>query len=160
MLDKNGRLFGKINIIDLVVVLALLLGAGAFALSRLNRAEDTTATLVVQYYAEAVPENVARSVSAGDKLSDYTVVNDLGVCTDVEIGESKTYILLPDGTYTVSPKAGFVSLLITGEVQGRKTDIGADIGDYRYGVGHTFTLIAGDARFSLRVYDIQVKEGE
>lgn len=159
MAEKNKKLFGKINIIDFIVIIVLILAVCVIGVSKLrDKNASDRQTLIIKYYAEEVRDNVASRVKPGDNLYDYTDKGQLGTVTDVQMGEAVSYAVKSDGTFSAVPKAGYSSIIITGEVEGLKTDLGATVNSHKYGVGHSFTLYAGEARIYLRVYDIQVKE--
>lgn len=154
---KNGKLFGKINIIDLLVVLVAIVAIAAIVLFVL-KPKDGGDTLIMKYRIEEVDEFVAEKVHVGDDLYDDTFSLDLGKVIDVELDDSITYGGITNGVYTVGTKEGYHSMIITGECKGEKTSLGAEIGGKKYGVGHSFVLRAGDAKLYLRVYDIKLKE--
>ena len=154
---KNGKLFGKINIIDFLAVLALIVVVAAAAVFVL-RPKDGGDTLVMKFRIEEVDGFVAEKVHVGDELYDDTNLQDIGVVTDVELSDSISYGQVNDSVYTLTSKEGYYSMIITGEVKGRKTKLGAEIGGKKYGVGHSMVLRAGDAKMYLRVYDIALKD--
>ena len=154
---KNGKLFGKINIIDFLAVLALIVVIAAAAVFVL-RPKDGGDTLVMKFRIEEVDGFVAKKVHVGDELYDDTNLQDIGVVTDVELSDSISYGQVNDSVYTLTSKEGYYSMIITGEVKGRKTKLGAEIGGKKYGVGHSMVLRAGDAKMYLRVYDIALKD--
>ncbi len=154
---KNGKLFGKINLIDFLVILVLVVAVAAVALFIL-KPKDGQDTLVMKFRIEEVDEFVAEKVNVGDALYDDTYSLDLGYVTDIELDDSISYGNATNGVYTAGTREGYYSMVITGECKGDKTKLGAEIGGKKYGVGHTFVLRAGDAKLYLRVYDIQLKE--
>ena len=153
---KNGKLFGKINIIDFLVVLVILVAVAAVA-AFVFMPKDTGDELVMKFMIEEVDEFVADKVNIGNALYDNDFSISLGYVTDIEKGPSVSYFENKDGTYSRIAKEGLYSMIITGEVMGEKTSLGAEIGGKKYGVGHSFVLRAGDAKLYLRVYDIQLK---
>ena len=124
---KNGKLFGKINIIDFLAVLALIVVIAAAAVFVL-RPKDGGDTLVMKFRIEEVDGFVAKKVHVGDELYDDTNLQDIGVVTDVELSDSISYGQVNDSVYTLTSKEGYYSMIITGEVKGRKTKLGAEIG--------------------------------
>ena len=154
---KNGKLFGKINIIDLLVILVVLVAIAAVAVFVL-KPKDGGDTLIMKFRIEEVDEFVAEKVHVGDDLYDDTFSLDLGKVIDVELDDSMSYGGLTNGVYTLGTKENYYSMIITGECKGEKTSLGAEIGGKKYGVGHSFVLRAGDAKLYLRVYDIKLKE--
>lgn len=159
MIDEKGRLFGKINIIDFIVILVIVAAVAFAGISFLkpDTAEEST-TIVMKYYIEEVNDFVAEKVHIGDALWDDAADHSLGVVTNVEIDDPESWAATADGKYVPAVREGFKSMIITGEVEGTKTDIGAEVNRMKYGVGHSMVLRAGDAKLYLRVYDIAVKE--
>ncbi len=154
---KNGKLFGKINVIDFLAIIAILAAVAAAVVFVFVKPQQKKTTLVMKYFIEEVNDFVASKVQVGDELYDDTFSVELGHVTDVELDDSVSYGQVTDGVYSLTSKEGFYSMIITGEVEGEKTTLGAEIGGKKYGVGHTFVLRAGDAKLYLRVYDIAVK---
>ena len=154
---KNGKLFGKINVIDFLAILAVVVVIAAAAVFVL-RPKDGGDTLIIKFRIEEVDGFVAKKVHSGDEMYDDTNLQDIGVVTDVELSDSISYGQVNDNVYTLTSKEGYYSMIITGEVKGRKTKLGAEIGGKKYGVGHSMVLRAGDAKMYLRVYDIALKD--
>ncbi len=162
IIDEKGKLFGKINIIDLIV---LVLIAAAVVVGAYSKLSDKVSiggggegeqTLVIKYYIEEVSDFVAEKVEVGSSLMDDNTLTELGKVTAVEVGPAVSFAGNSEGEYIKTTKDGFNSLLITGEVKGVKTEYGAEVKKSKYGVGHSFVLRAGDAKLYLRVYDIDV----
>lgn len=159
MIDEKGRLFGKINIIDLIVLLVLVVAVAVVGMRFFSKSANTEpTTLVMSYYIEEANNFVAEKVQIGNMLYDDNSDIPLGVVTDVKIEPSVSWAATSDGQYVQTTKEGFCSMVITGEVIGDKTPYGAEVGGEKYGVGHSMVLRAGDAKLYLRVYDISVKE--
>ncbi len=149
----------KINVIDLLIIIVILAGiafAGVAVTKKANTEPDPT--LLIQYYIEEVDDWVADQVEIGADLYDDNAEVNLGKVVDIERKESVSWGGTSEGQYVQTSREGFSSLLITGEVQGEKTSIGATIDNQKYGVGHSMVLRAGDAKMYLRVYNISVKE--
>ncbi len=164
IIDKKGKLFGKINIIDLLIILVLV-AAVAVAGVRFLTAGDAEKKkaeepdlLRFTYYAEEVNDWVADSVKVGDELFDATYAQEVGEVTDIVLGVPETYGINAEGQYVPAPREGFHSIKIVSEVRGTKTDIGAEINEHLYGVGHSMVLYAGDAKIYLRLMDIELLE--
>ena len=159
MIDKNGKLFGKINIIDLVIILVLVIAiaVGGMFFIRNRKTEAQTQTLIIKFYTEEVSDFVIEKVKVGDALYDADKSVDMGVITNIEINDSVTYGSISEGEYETVAKEGYSSAVITGEVVAQKNALGALIGGQQYGVGHSMVLRAGDAKIYLRVHDIGVK---
>ncbi len=158
LIDKQGKLFGKINVIDLIVIVILAATVCVLGLRFLApKSGSVGETLEIKYYVEEVNDWVADKIEIGDELYDGTSAQEIGTVTAIEKGAPVAWAVTEDGRYVPAQREGFCSLIITGEVQGEKTETGAEIGGNMYGVGHSMVLYAGDAKIYLRVYDIGVK---
>lgn len=157
MIDKNGKVFGKINIIDLLVILILVVAIAVVGVKFLTPGGKEIQTLEMEFYTEEVNDWVAEKIQPGDALYDGTYEIELGTVVASVPGEPMTWGLTQEGQYVLAPREGYCSLTIIGEVQGEKTANGAEIDGNMYGVGHSMVLYAGDAKIYLRVSDIRVK---
>ena len=122
---KNGKLFGKINVIDFLAILAVVVVIAAAAVFVLRPKDDT---LIIKFRIEEVDGFVAKKVHIGDEMYDDTNLQDIGVVTDVELSDSISYGQVNDSVYTLTSKEGYYSMIITGEV---KTQDQARRGDRR-----------------------------
>ena len=72
MIDEKGRLFGKVNLIDLIIVI-IIIAALAFLGVKFLGPESTAANTqkaVVSFYYEECPNYVADQLKAGDSVWD------------------------------------------------------------------------------------------
>ena len=84
---KNGKVFGKINLIDFLFLLILIVAVAAAAVFILSPEKDAE-TLVMKFRIEEVDNFVAEKVHVGDAFYDDTYEQDIGEVTDVETAES------------------------------------------------------------------------
>ena len=159
IIDQKGKLFGKINIIDLIILVVVIAAAGILGYKFLapKAQESSSSVAVVKYYIEEVSDFIADNVKVGDKCMDEAKNVPLGTVTAVEIGDAVSHATNDKGEYVESSKPGHKSMIITTEVNATPFDHGMIVGASKYYVGHTFVFLAGDAKLYLRVYDIQFK---
>ena len=169
IVNEKGKLFGIINIIDLIVlaVIAALIFAGVKFMRNggfafFNSDENAgfmgpKTTLQMKFYSEEVSTFVADQLEEGAYLYDESSLEVLGRLTAVERKPSETYVTTADGNVVKTSKEDYESVMITGEVDGQRTPLGATVGKTHYASGHTFILRAGDAKIYLRVYSVEAK---
>jgi len=157
MIDKNGKLFGKINIIDLVVIVVLAAAVAVFAFAKLSGRGEGAApeTFTMEFYADEVPDYATEHLKEGEPIYEADKHIYMGKITSFEVGPSKSYNPNSDGVVVVSEKEGFKSVKITGEMTGTLENFGAVIDGEKFGVGHTFTSRMGKAKIYIRVSDIK-----
>ena len=101
MIDKNGKLFGKINIIDLLIVLVVI-AALVLVATRMftpgekgERVESTKVTLT--YVAVDALIGAGEAINVGDPVYEDTTNIELGTVTSVQYEEAYQYQAGPGG---------------------------------------------------------------
>lgn len=146
ILDRNGRLFGKVSIIDVLVVLVVLVMAVAMyvknnTLQASKTGEDSKIPITFVVEAENIPLNVVDAVRVGDKVfdKDRTSGGAIGTITDIEIMEAGRTAALDNGTYVRMKNESARNLIIT--VEGAGT-----IEDGRYAINQIYEIGVNAAR--------------
>lgn len=138
MIDEKGRLFGKINIVDLLVILVVLIGAAVLAvkfLSPKGGASKTpvTYTVLVENVRQEVYENIQQNIpstlmAAGELLDGQVVaVSAVPHVQQATLGTVSNTLVLPIGegnldlTFTIECN---VVNLVTTEIGTQEVRIG------------------------------------
>lgn len=162
LVDHQGRLFGKISVIDIFVV--LIVAVMAFALyvknntleaSKTGETSKTVITFVVE--AENQPLYVADAIQVGDKVydKDRSSGGAIGTITAVEQLESGWIERLNNGTYTRVTNENTRNLRITVEGTGSVTNGRYAINKvYELGVNAARNFQTNYAVFTASVIDI------
>jgi hypothetical protein len=159
IIDNKGRLFGKISIIDILIISVLLVIATAgyryIAPKAAGPLPDNQDKLQIVFYQEEVNDFTANTVNKGDPAKDAILHTSLGQVVDVKTDKSVSWIKSDKGEYFSSSKEGYSSVFITMEVNGTLAGSGAVIGGSTYYIGQIVTLHAGNAAFYGRIYSIK-----
>ena len=157
---KKGMIFGKINIIDLIIIIVLVCGAVFVATKLLDvgGTEKSTTKVKLVFFAAECPAYVVPYTDVGDPVMDGNETITLGTVTGIETGESVSFTTLDDGTFEKGSKEGYVSAYITMEGEGVITGTGIVIGNVRYAVGHSTILYAGLGKYYSVLYAIEPLE--
>lgn len=104
VLDEKGRLFGVINIIDVIVILlAIVIVCGVYVKfshnERTSTASASLQTVTYQMKVPAVRSGIADNLRAGDKIWDQENDVEIGTIKDVQVTEARRAEALTDGTY-------------------------------------------------------------
>lgn len=127
IIDRNGRLFGKISVIDVLVILVVLVMAAALYFKGHQAhtgAAVTEQAIIFQIRARGVNEYVAAAIQKGDGVYDSVYPSGgraLGEITDIQVERDPGTKLRPDlgdGTSGLVEADGTVDLLITVQGQG------------------------------------------
>lgn len=140
IIDKNGRLFGKISIIDVVVILVVIALAGALSFKRTQTHTGTVVTntpIVFQLRVSGERTYVTDAIREGDHLYDLDNRSNgpLGEIIEVEIlpGPGLKQAYLYDGTDEMVPAEDSVNVLLTVRGEGI-------ISDNRYLLNRVYNL--------------------
>lgn len=123
IIDRNGRLFGKISVIDVIVILAVIVVAAAIYVKThkpQTGSNVATTTIVYQMSVENQPEYMLDAIQVGDQIYDKerSTGGSLGTITDIQVSDGTYEAKLDDGTYEIVPAQGRYNLLLTIEGQG------------------------------------------
>lgn len=159
MVDKNGKLFGKINLIDFLIILVLVL-AVAFVALRVTGVvggseQKDPVPVRISFFGSEVPDYVVNSLKEGDKVYDFSEDIILGTVESWEIDDPLGYVVDDFGDVHGVAKEGEKSLTLTITGEAVMGDYGATIEGELYGVGHTTLLYAGVAKLWVKVSAIE-----
>lgn len=119
IIDRNGRLFGKISVIDVLVIAAVAVIAVALYVKMNHREITSTAgdvPITYQITASGVRNYVADAVQTGDKLyeDDRDTGGSLGEIIDVRTEPGTSLAQFNDGTIVPdTPTEDSVNLILT-----------------------------------------------
>ena len=167
ILDRDGRLFGKISIIDVIVLLVVaVLAVAVFVKSQRTQTSTsiTDTPVIYQMLLTNQPEYMLSAIQEGDQLYDQerSTGGSLGTITQVEVSDGTNLGALDDGTYAVLPAENRYNILITVEGAGLvSADGGVALNRvYDLGVNSSRTFTTQYASFIGTVTDIQIPEAE
>ena len=147
VIDQNGRLFGKISVIDLLVVAVVIVLAAALHFKSGQTHTGITVTeqpITFQLRVRGVRSYVADAIRVGDGLYDQNYSSGgraLGEITDIQVERDPgtTMAYLNDGTVALIDTDDTVDLLITVEGQGL-------LNGKSYSVNRVYDLAVNSAR--------------
>ena len=125
IIDKNGKLFHKVSVIDILIILVILLCiAGAF-IRFSGLLGDNKATPVQIEYVLKVNQIRDKGADAIMKKGElYSSLSDeayMGTIVNVEKNVNDDYSVLVDGSIVKTSAADRYDVLITVQVDGRQT---------------------------------------
>lgn len=164
IIDREGRLFGKISVIDVLVIAVVLVLAAALYVKN-SRTETSTLiteqTIVFQVKAQGLDNYVADAVRVGDYVYDRSYSSGgrpLGRITDVQVTRDpgrRMALDLPGGEAAYIDAEETVDLLLTiegaGLTDGRTCTLNRV---YALGVNSARTYYTKQTQFNVVVSDI------
>ena len=159
-MDEKGRLFGKISIIDIVVILAVIVFAAGFLYNRTAQdirqiiAADTP--IYVTFVVESVRELSFNAVSDGDVFFRQHERVPLGNVVEVTRGQAYDIIVLTDGSAVYAPMDNRYNMYITLLGTGSITDAGFFLnGTQQMSVGGGMTIQSNRFLATVKVHDVR-----
>ena len=161
IVDDKGRLFKKINLIDLLIIL-IVIAAGIFVFGKYGKTKIVTPftkqdKVVVTFYTEGTPTYSADAINVGDTASDKVTNSVFGKVIKKEVGPDMSYDRDSVGSVVRSPREGYCSITLTVEGTGIYSDSGVSVGNTDYYVYKYLELRAGKSYLYTRVENVEKK---
>ena len=167
ILDRDGRLFGKISIIDVIVILVVaVLAAAIYVKSQMPQTGSSVTTTSVIYQMRLVnqPAYMLDAIQVGDQMFDKerSTGGSLGTITDIEVSDGTQRGELDDGTVAMLPAEGYYNILLTIEGQALVGDDGSVALNriYDLGVNSSRYFNTKYAYFIGTIEDIQISTAD
>ena len=123
IIDSQGKLFSKINIIDLAIVIAVIVLALS-AFMKFDKAEkNMSADKIIEYTMEVtrVRKPTIDAINVNSKIEDDEKGKYLGEIIDMEVSKAVDNVELADGTYKKVQLQDKFDVLLTIRVEGTET---------------------------------------
>ena len=161
MIDKNAKLFGKLNVLDFLIILVLVAGA-AFTVWQFQRGEGViagivggteTATHTVSFYSPINFPDTAEGIYVGGLVSQQGSMLSFGEIVAVNTWPTIEHRPNAEGVLVGSEWGERVGIEITTEVNLPVGAInhGLHIEGTRFAMGQTVTIHAGNSILHLRI---------
>ena len=164
MIDKNARLFGKFNILDLLIVFIVVAGVLFF----FTRGEGViiigpaveTQTHIIRFNVQQLEDFTGENINLGDDVVAVGTEIALGTVVDIDIRPGVDYRPNQDGILVGSYLPGTVDVDIESHIDLPIGSInnGLNIGGNRFAIGQTFPIRFGNSQIFLRISYLGVAE--
>lgn len=158
-IDKNGKLFSKVSIVDLIIIVIIFVVTFA-AVYKFGKEEISGASeeddLLIQLYQEEVPDFVAKSIKEGDIAIEDVQSAVFGNVKEIIIGKSVSWAQSEKGEYVASTKEGYSSISITLSGKGKLSGKGVKIGTGTYFIGKNLTIKIANSIINPRISEIKL----
>jgi len=160
IIDKKGRLFGKVSIIDIlaiVIVIAVVAFVGVKfkkndSGSLFTQKEDR---IQVVYLIEEVKDFVVDELKIGDPARESVYKASFGNVVDIKRDKSISWVRTDQGKLYKTSKEGYSSVYITMEATGTYGNNGVTIGSGEYFIGQSIVLNIGKTQLYGKICDMK-----
>ena len=159
MIDKNGKLFGRINVIDLLIILVIIAAGVILAVRTLGDGKSSSGAQQVRltFYGTDVPDLVAESLSQGIPVKQYSTEIPLGTLTSFSYEPAYAYEFNSHtGEPDKLPVANRCFVTLTCEPTGSVGEWGFTAGATTFTVGGNYWLDVGASRAGYMLKSIEV----
>ncbi|MBQ9411727.1 MAG: DUF4330 family protein [Oscillospiraceae bacterium] len=156
-MDKNGKIGGKVNIID-ILILIVVIAVVVFVAKRFLLGDRTgvinNQPISMEFIANEVKDYVLDDIEVGARVFDNSENTELGTITGFELGQAYDFEVAASGETVRKYPDDSHSLTLTCQGYGNLDGNGAVIDGVRYAAGHTMVIYAGNAKVYVRISDI------
>ena len=128
MTDKKGRLFGKVNVVDLCIILLVVVAIFAtvykFGFSAHKDVNQSSIKIEYVLKVSGIRDFTVNSMETGLEIYEDKTNKFMGVLKNVETEPAKDYVLKSDGTFNYAEKPDRFDAYLTIESDARILDGG------------------------------------
>lgn len=162
-IDEKGRIFGKINIIDICVLLAIVLAVGGYFLKSASLGKSETVYKNVTYTLEIKSVRNATIDSLNESIGKEVFVpktNELlGTVAEVTYTDAKDFLVDKNGKYVESTQPDKYDVKVTITTRGTENRKGVYTeGGKQLFIGEGVIMSTNNLETSGEVMSIDVKE--
>lgn len=161
MIDNKGKLFGKINIIDLIVICIILLSiALTFFKFNYNPIQNNKESTTFQYtmVVKGVRDFTVNAFKEGDNIYETSSENHLGKIIDIKKEPAKKYIADINGDLHLATIPEQNDLFLTIECDGVTSDKGLEtVTGESIQINKTLTIFNKYCQTSFEIKEIKIK---
>lgn len=162
-MDKNGKIFGKINIIDLVAILIVILAIVGITIRFTSIAAENVNKKAEFSYVVGIEDVRIYSINA---LTQKGIVTDkqgniIGEITDVEYDTMKKQLINENGESVKETVPERYAARVTITAEGKDTDSGYFVGENtELSVGSSITMYTKYSNCSGKIIEVQKQENQ
>lgn len=149
MSDKNGKIEGKFNIIDLLIIVVILVVIG-FVVYRFfirnNMDISNDEPVIIEYTCDETGDYTAERLKLGATVLEGDTNNVLGTVVDIKIGEAVFYTVNDKNETVLMSRPDRKSVVITIEGTGTLDENGLLIERFRYGIGYSMVVFVNECK--------------
>lgn len=159
LIDRRGKLFGKVSIVDIMIVIAIL---GLFPLvwflinaNIKNNVPIESHNINVTFKVDEVPDVFSDSIQNGLNVKVQQQDAIFGKVVDFSIDDRIVYGTNSSGKWIASAKPNYKSAVFIVEGLGKYSDNQALLNGVELFKGQKIALVVGNTTFYSRVIDIK-----
>lgn len=124
-IDRNGKLFGKVSIVDIVIVLAVLAVAGVFFIKPsapkpvVPPPQAQEDEVLISFFTKEIASKHAEKIKVGDPVKEKKNSAVIGYIKDIILEDTLYYGFDTEGKAVASTKPGYKSVTMVVAAKGQ-----------------------------------------
>lgn len=161
IIDEKGRLFGLINIIDLMALLllavALLVGIGK-VMGREVRHEPGAATVHLEFLVSDVRQQTVDVIQVGDMIKDSTGNQAFGIIKGKKVLPYREPAPTSNGSFVLADVPGRFEILLDLECSGHDLEDALRVASHEIRIGTSLVIYTKKYAVEGKVMKIEIEE--
>lgn len=158
IVDEKGRLFGKINLLDILIVV-IIIGVIVAVAYKLNNSKVITPftqkdNVTTVFVVDEVLDEVAKTLNVGESVKDRVTGAPFGVVKALEVNPSISYASNYEGKIIKSTREGYKSVVITVEGPGVYSNSGVTFGNNDYYINKSLEIRVDNTSLYVRIQNM------
>ncbi len=156
IIDKEGRLFSKINLLDAMIILVLVLVLSWVGVRVVNRYAQVKEydQYLIQVRAPNLDETIAKSIHKGDIISTPTGAYFAQIITEPEISPTQVFVTTPEGKLIPRTQPKLKDVVFTMQARVPKGSFTIRYGNQTLKVGATGFIETARQKYTILVLSI------
>jgi|GEM_PF-719690 len=164
IVNEKGKLFGLVNVIDLLIVIVLVVGViGVMKYKDIGNivnklSADEGGEVLITYSINGIKDVSVEGVSIGDIFFDEDSRAVIGPVVDKSATQSKISTTNSDGEFVYSDIPDRFDLLITVKATGTWNDLEINVNNNDIHIGEKQEITSRISNFSAVIYSIETEK--
>ena len=159
MIDENGKIWGKINLIDFLIVVFILAVIAFAALRPFFNTDDKDDTVKdpvnIEFFCAEVNDYTVELLETGAPVLNGNTTKELGTAVDLTIDKATAFSVTDSGRTILVDIPEAKSVVVTVESAGELVDTGLLIDGTRYGIGYSMVIYVGRCKLWATISGIE-----
>lgn len=161
MINKDGKLFGKISIIDIIaiiLIIIMIIGTAFLLSGHSEKVKTESEKFEFVYLVKNVRINTAKALEKKGNMFDKVSNEFIGEITDVKVEKGEYPLNMADGTIENGVPEDRYNVYLTVGVSGKVSDTGYYTSANKYiGAGTSIQIATKYAECEGKVFSVAVK---
>lgn len=162
VMDQKGKLFGKISIIDLLILVFVIVAVAAtaykFQFSAHKDVNTANGQIVYTLKVQSIRDFSADQFAVGDAVYDKESNKEIGKIAQIRKEDAEDFVNMADGTFVMQDIPNKYDVYLTIESDARITDEGYFAnGTKQIGAYSNLNVYTQKVEVNARVQDVAVK---